>query len=109
MTERCGHIVSANDLFEGNVVYMKACGAWTKSLEEAAVAADKEAAKELLRIAHRQVDRVVGPYLIAVLNSERAIEPSHIREKLRDTGPSIVPIQSSTTSHKEREGNHVSL
>lgn len=109
MSDDEGQVVSANDLFEGDVVYLNVEGGWTRALEDAAVAANQGAAAELLGIAAAHGDRIVGPYLVNVLKSKSAIEPSHIREKLRVSGPSILSCQSKTATSTELEVNHVSI
>ena len=97
MTEQAGQVVSANDLFDGYVVYLDRHGDWTKSLGDAAIAEDKAAAASLLGMANVQSDRVVGPYLVDVAKGGDAFRPIHIREKLRDSGPSILPARNGTT------------
>jgi hypothetical protein len=85
-------IVSANDLLEGDVVYLCADGGWTRHLSDAAVATDAEGAAALLAAAVAQPGRVVDPYL-----SDVAIEPGasprplHYREIFRTRGPSNRP------------------
>lgn len=81
-------IVSANDLFEGDVVYLDGTGSWTRDISEAAVAGDAMAADELLARAE-QPGKVVGPYLFDVTREAGAPEPVHFRERFRKTGPSV--------------------
>ena len=84
-------IVSANDLFEGDVVYLDAQHGWTRELREAAVAHTEEAA-QALDAAANQPGRVIGPYLLDVtLDDDGLPFPSHFREKFRDRGPSNRP------------------
>ena len=81
-------IVSANDLLDGDVVYLEPGGSWTRHLSEAAVAKDEGAADRLLALGD-QPSKVVGPYLVDVALGERAAPmPMHFREKFRDLGPS---------------------
>ncbi|MEM6666070.1 MAG: DUF2849 domain-containing protein [Pseudomonadota bacterium] len=81
-------IVSANDLLDGDVVYLRADGLWSRILREAAVARTREAADALLVLAD-QPGAVVGPYLLTVEAVEGcAPAPLHIRERTRDLGPS---------------------
>lgn len=84
-------IVSANDLFDGDVVYLDDSGGWTRRIELAAVAADPAAA-EALQTAARQPLRVIDPYLVDVdLDAAGRPDPAHYREKLRESGPSSRP------------------
>ena len=83
-------IVSANDLLEGDVVYLAAAGGWTRRLAEAAVAETPEAAEALLARAD-QPARVVGPNLAEVALDGAAPRPLHHREIVRTRGPSTRP------------------
>ncbi len=84
-------IVSANDLLEGDVVYLDIDSEWTRVLREAAVAGTAEAANALVAAAE-QPDKVIGPYLIDVTIDDDGLPfPSHFREKFRDRGPTIRP------------------
>lgn len=86
-------IVSANDLLSGDVVYLDRAGAWTRRLDAAAVAETPGAADDLLAVAATQPDQVVGPYLADVARPEdgAAPLPMHLRERIRDRGPSTRP------------------
>ena len=87
MADPAPRIVSANDLFLGDVVYLDRHGGWTRRLDEAEVAmTDAEAAA--LEALARQPLLVVGPYLLPVtLDDTGAPSPRHYREKIRDRGP----------------------
>lgn len=82
-------VATANDLLEGDVVYLTAERGWTRRHEEAAVAEDPEAAKALLADAEAQADRIVGAYLAdAEVDEDGKPRPVHYRERLRTLGPS---------------------
>ena len=98
MTKNKIQVVSANDLFDGEVVYLTEHGTWSRELRDAAMADKHEAAAALIEIANRQPERVVGPYLIDVDQETGQITPSHIREKLREGGPSIAFANDDYTS-----------
>ncbi|MEM9356601.1 MAG: DUF2849 domain-containing protein [Pseudomonadota bacterium] len=98
MTKKKIQVVSANDLFDGEVVYLTENGTWSRALCDAAIADKDEAAAALIEIANRQPERVVGPYLIDVDQETDQITPSHIREKLREGGPSIAFANDHYTS-----------
>ena len=84
-------IVSANDLFEGDVVYAAAGGKWTRRLDQAQLATTQEDAQALLAQAERDGD-VIGAYLVAVSpDPNRGPRPIHFREAFRDKGPSSRP------------------
>lgn len=82
-------IVSANDLFEGDVVYLDKDHKWTRAVDLAAVAEDEAAADALLAGAD-QPGKVVGPYLLDVTRREDGVQPKHFRERFRDTGPTLL-------------------
>ncbi|MGI9522798.1 MAG: DUF2849 domain-containing protein [Hyphomicrobiaceae bacterium] len=89
MTDRSKQVVSANDLFEGDVVYLTPDGTWTRMLGDAAIVENEMAASALMEVANRHTERVVGPYLVSIAQCASVVTPVHIRERLRDTGPSI--------------------
>jgi len=81
-------IVSANDLFDGDVVYLDGEQNWTRRIAEAAIARDPEAADALLGGAE-QPAKVVGPYLLDVSIGDDGIQPEHFRERFREAGPTL--------------------
>ena len=84
-------IVSANDLFDGDVVYLDRTGGWTRNIGDARIAATPEEASTLDAAAH-QPARVIGPYLVDVaLDPAGRPRPVHYREVLRDAGPTTRP------------------
>jgi hypothetical protein len=91
MARKSAHqIVSANRLLEGEVVYFNDKGAWTRDLRSARVAIDKESAARLLHDALLTQHLVVGPYLVAVdLDNASVPSPCHMREVMRETGPTV--------------------
>ena len=96
-------IVSANDLFDGDVVYMNAGHGWTRRLAEAAIGHDAEGAEALLAAALPQQDKVVGPYLADVaLDDDGRPFPTHFRERFRTRGPSNRPDLGKQAAHPER-------
>ena len=82
-------IVTANDLFEGDVVYLTEDGGWTRLHSDAAVAQTPEDAERLLDVANRQQGQIVGAYLAnATIAGDGRPEPIHFREAFRTRGPS---------------------
>ena len=117
MSRRTGpQIVSANDLLEGDVVYLDGSGTWTRDLGEAAVAHDEEAGQALLVSALAQQDRIVGPALIEISISAAGVrKPVHYRDIFRERGPSnrpdLVRQSEPRTSNdaSAREADHVQV
>ena len=81
-------VVTANDLLEGDVIYLAADGSWTRDLSQAALLTDEDEAKARLAQAEAQADLLVGAYLADMKEGEHGPEPVHFREDFRRTGPS---------------------
>lgn len=82
-------IITANDLFEGDVVYLTQAGAWARSMIEAHVAHSPEQVETMLKVANEQQDKIVGAYATNVAVDEAGNpKPAHFRETFRTRGPS---------------------
>lgn len=81
-------VATANDLFEGDVIYFTAQGDWSRHLGDAQVAETPEAAEALLAAASRFPLQVVGVYLADVSLTQGVPTPMHFREAFRTRGPS---------------------
>ncbi len=81
-------VVTANDLLEGDVIYLTADDQWSREFSEAEILTDEADAQLRLLEAERQQDRVVGAYLADVAVGPDGPEPTHFREDFRRTGPS---------------------
>ena len=82
-------VLTANDLFDGDVVYLDPDGAWTRCLSAACLFEDEAEANRCLAEAEAQEDAVIGPYLAdAAPGGHQGPEPVHFREAFRATGPS---------------------
>ncbi|MDO5658509.1 MAG: DUF2849 domain-containing protein [Paracoccus sp. (in: a-proteobacteria)] len=81
-------VISANDLFDGRVIYLDAAGQWVDRLAEAELIKDEARAEQRLALALAQSERAVGPYLAPARAGENGPEPAHFREAFRATGPS---------------------
>lgn len=83
-------IVSANDLMDGDVVYLTERNTWSRKISEATIANDEEAAVALLVRGEARQDLIVGAYLVDIaLGEDKLPRPTHFREKFRLHGPSI--------------------
>ena len=80
-------IATANDLFEGDVVYFNN-GSWTREHAEAQVAETQEAAEALLAEAMKDEAVMVGIYLADIEMVDGKPAPVHFREAFRTRGPS---------------------
>lgn len=85
-------VVTANDLLEGDVIYLTASGDWTRLHSEALLLDNEADAKAALAQASKQTSRLVGAYLAdAKRGHDGKPEPVHFREAFRTRGPSNYP------------------
>ncbi len=95
-------VISANDLWDGDVVYLDADGGWTRTLAGAVLIGDRDEAEALLRAVKSQSGKIIDPYLLDVAIDRDRVTPSHIRERLRDSGPSFRPDLQRTPFQSAR-------
>lgn len=81
-------VVTANDLIEGDVVYLTADDTWSRRHAEAELIEDEAHAQIRLLEAQARQDRVVGAYLADARPGPHGPEPVHFREAVRTRGPS---------------------
>ncbi|MFQ5775006.1 MAG: DUF2849 domain-containing protein [Kiloniellaceae bacterium] len=84
-------VVTANRLNDGVVVYLDPAGGWSEWIEEARIAHGPEESAELMTLAERadQATRVVGPYLMEVIEDAGRPRPASNREIIRAKGPTV--------------------
>ncbi|HSF63781.1 MAG TPA: DUF2849 domain-containing protein [Paracoccaceae bacterium] len=84
-------VVTANDLRQGDVVYLTADDRWTRHHHEAELIEDEAHAQ--MRLLHGAAQKlvVVGVYLADAKAGARGPEPVHFREVFRTRGPSNYP------------------
>ena len=82
-------MVTANDLLEGDVIYLTKSNQWSRNLADAHVFTVESEANEALELALAQQDQLVGPYLVDATPGENGQPTSlHFREEFRSRGPS---------------------
>lgn len=81
-------VVTANDLFEGDAVWLAPDGSWTRDIARAETIWDEARAEALLADAAALQGRVVGAYLAEVSPDGDGPKPVHFREAFRTRGPS---------------------
>ncbi|WP_298726393.1 DUF2849 domain-containing protein [uncultured Ferrovibrio sp.] len=83
------HVVTANHLSTGDVVYLTAQNEWSRAIADAVIAPNAEAAAAYLAEAEEQARRniVVAPYLIPVDTQVSPPNPIQFRERIRAFGP----------------------
>lgn len=78
-------VITANDLIEGDVVYLSETDAWVRDIAEAEILSDEAHAQLRLLEAEARAQEVVGVYLADVSDTGT---PTHFREAFRARGPS---------------------
>ncbi|PRY95285.1 uncharacterized protein DUF2849 [Hasllibacter halocynthiae] len=84
-------VLTANDLLEGDVVYLAADDRWVRDHREAELLEDEAVAEDRLLYAESRAAEVVGPYLADARGGPDGPEPIHFREAFRTRGPSNYP------------------
>ncbi len=85
-------VLTGQSLVNGDVLFMAQDGSWSRDLQAAAVATSADEVEGLEQQAQRAIEDnlVIDVYpFVVVKNDVGQLEPEHIREKLRVTGPSI--------------------
>lgn len=80
--------VTANDLLEGDAVWLTEDDRWTRIHAEAELIEDEAHAQLRLLYAQGQQSVIVGPYLADAVAGPNGPEPVHFRERFRTLGPS---------------------
>ena len=90
MTMTTDTIITAQRLKEGTVVFLGPARAWVDSFDAAIpmTRSDAQAALEWTRLPENQLE-VVDAYAVQLAESEGAIVPLKIRERIRVGGPTI--------------------
>jgi hypothetical protein len=88
MTRFTPKTVTANDLREGDAVWLTPDNRWTRHHFEAELIEDEAHAQLRLLWAQRQSSVVVGVYLADAKAGPNGPEPVHFREAFRSRGPS---------------------
>jgi hypothetical protein len=83
-------VITANRLGDGAVVYRTTDGAWSTTLDAAAVAVTAAAATALLGGAAADGTAAVGAYVAPVrLDQDGRPQPGNLRESIRLRGPTV--------------------
>lgn len=80
--------ITANDLLEGDAVWLTADNRWSRNHHEAELIEDEAHSQIRMLFAQGQAHLVVGPYLADARAGEHGPEPVHFREEFRTRGPS---------------------
>lgn len=88
-----GQALTANRLADGEVVFLTRSGAWSVSVDEAALAQEPDAVKAL-EARGREAEAaniVTGSYLFEAERRDGRVRAAHIRERIRTLGPTVRP------------------
>ncbi len=87
------HILTANHLIEGHVVFLGENGIWVSNVNHAirALSPEDRARLDQSGDAAKTANLVIEPYLVEVETGENAITPIKTRERLRTLGPTVRP------------------
>ena len=98
-------IVTANDLFSGDVIYLTAADSWSHWHQDAQLLVTPEQADARLDVALAQQEHGGGPYLAdAAIGDNCTLAPTHFREAIRTRGPS-----NYFHGKQAEQGDHVSV
>ncbi|NOX39716.1 MAG: DUF2849 domain-containing protein [Alphaproteobacteria bacterium] len=82
-------VLTANDLINGEVVYLSAEGQWVKAFANAKLFTNDVAANEASAQAETQQNQIVSAFLTNARIGQNGVpEPTHMRERFRANGPS---------------------
>jgi hypothetical protein len=84
-------VMTANDLINGDAVWLTATDDWTRDMSQAELFDDEAVAQDRLLFAMSQADVVVGAYLADAKATNKGPAPVHFRETFRTRGPSNYP------------------
>jgi uncharacterized protein DUF2849 len=87
------HILTANHLVEGHVVFLGENGIWVSNVNDAVRASSPEDKTHLDQSgnAAKAANLVIETYLVEVEANENAIIPVKTRERMRTLGPTVRP------------------
>lgn len=86
-----GQALTANRLADGEVVFLTRTGAWSVSVDEAALAQEPDAIKALEGRGREAeaANIVTGSYLFEAERRDGRVRAAHIRERIRTLGPTV--------------------
>lgn len=100
-------VITANDLIEGDVIYMSQDGSWVRDICLAWLIHDETEAATQLALTHTQPEIAVGPYLADAVQSPTGPAPKHFREVFRAKGPSNRLHGKQSVYHSIKAAQHV--
>jgi hypothetical protein len=85
------HMIIANTLKEGRVVFLTDDGNWVAAIADGELALDEATAEKLVAAGQQAAanDIVIDPQLIEVNDTDHGRQPTAYREYIRAYGPSV--------------------
>lgn len=87
-----GHVLTANRLIDGLVVFLTPANTWSRDIDDAVMAKEPyaKAGLEKRGTDFETSNAVTGAYLVeATRLDDGTIIPSHVRERIRACGPTV--------------------
>ena len=87
-----GHVLTANRLIDGLVVFLTSANTWSLDIDDAVMAREPyaKAGLEKRGTDFETSNAITGAYLVeAERLDDGAIRPTHVRERIRACGPTI--------------------
>ncbi len=93
-----GHVLTANRLADGLVVFLTPANTWSESIDDAVLAQEEIAASALERRGQEfeGTNLVTGAYMVEAQRSAGLITPAHVRERIRACGPTVAYLAERT-------------
>lgn len=95
-------VMASNDLRTGRVVYLASDGQWSADFQRALRLSDETAVLSAQQQSGAAVEQnqVIDPYLVKVTADESV--PSHIRERIRRSGPTCLLTRYTSDANSQR-------
>ncbi|MEM7428425.1 MAG: DUF2849 domain-containing protein [Pseudomonadota bacterium] len=93
-----GHVLTANRLNDGLVVFLTPANTWSGNIDEAVLAQEEKAAAALERRGNEfeGANVVTGAYMVEAQRTGGMITPTHVRERIRACGPTVAYLAERT-------------
>lgn len=93
-----GHVLTANRLTDGLVVFLTPANTWSEEIDDAVLAQEAQAASALETRGQdfEAANLVTGAYLVEAERLAGAIIPVHVRERIRACGPTVAYLAEQT-------------
>ena len=97
-----GHVLTANRLSDGLVVFLTPANTWSEQINEAVLAQEPLAIGGLEKRGQEfeAANLVTGAYLVEAERLEGSITPTHVRERIRASGPTVAYLAGPATPRR---------